>query len=461
MKITEVRYSHFPSLHALFLLLVSTISPSYTNVACIPTLITHTLTNSSKSIILTRIAQLYIYPIKSLAPLSVSRARLRPEGVEHDRRFMLLKVQPDGTYKNIQIVRFPECALFHQRLDLDAGEIEVTYHVPSPPLFTPVAPEQRAALRVPLYPDIKNHHGDDDNNNVIDVSLGGSRTIAYRMGDPYDAWFSACFGYEVVLVYIGDQARDVLAHKPSQHLLWRQSQSQQQQQQEGGWMSAISSYIPGMASGKGDNEGEAGNRKQGKKGSSNKSEWLAFNDVAPYLVTSKASLHDVSKRLPEGEDMDMRRFRSNIVVDGGAAEKGGEEEGEGEVLEAWDEDFWAELTVVTRKNGGNDGGGERHRLALTANCGRCMSINVDYDQGRPSEGEPGQVLKKLMADRRVDLGNKYSPIFGRYAFIAPGERGDDDEDVVVEVAVGDEIHVTKRLDQRDTWAWPRPVKNGS
>jgi uncharacterized protein YcbX len=413
---------------------------------------THTY-NSSEPIILTRTAQLYIYPIKGLAPISVPRARLRPEGVEHDRRFMLLKVLPDGKYKNIQVVHFPECALFHQRLDLDAGEIEVTYHVPSPPIFEPVAPEQRTALRVPLYPDIgrggNNDDGNDNNDKVIEVSVADSPTIAYRMGDPYDAWFSACFGYKVLLVYIGDQSRDVLAHKPSQHLLWQQSQPQ-----EGGWMSTISSYIPGIGNGEGHDEEGAGSKKQGKKGkgSSNKSEWLAFSDVAPYLITSKASLRDVSKRLPEGEEMDMRRFRPNIVVDGGAAEKGDKEE----VFEAWDEDFWAELTVVTREDGG-----KRHRLALTANCGRCMSINVDYEQGRPSQGEPGKVLKKLMADRRVDPGNKYSPIFGRYAFIAPGGRDDDDGDVVVEVAVGDEIHVTKRLDQRDTWAWPRPVKNGS
>ncbi|KAI1348026.1 hypothetical protein F5Y01DRAFT_230080 [Xylaria sp. FL0043] len=370
-----------------------------------------------------KITELYIYPIKSLAPLSVQRTRLRRESVEHDRRFMLLKVQEDGTHKNIQIPYFPECALFHQRLDGDT--IVVTYHVPPKPIFTPEAPEQRTELRVPLSPKL-------EGRVLVDVSIGGSPTVAYRMGYPYDQWFTACFGYEVILVYIGDQGREVLAHKPSEHYLWRQRR-QQQPRPQGGWLSSISAHIPGLGSGSEQNEEKS-------------SDQLTFNECAPFLVASKASLRDVSRRLPEGEEMDMRRFRPNIVVDEDPQEPG--KEG---ALAAWEEDYWAELAV---KRGP---AGREHRLALTANCGRCISINIDYDTGRPSEGEPGIVLKKLMADRRVDEGNKWTPIFGRYAFLAPKQEGDGDgdDDDGVEIAVGDEIHVTKRLDYRDSWAWPK------
>ncbi|KAI0428088.1 MOSC domain-containing protein [Xylaria sp. FL1042] len=372
-----------------------------------------------------KITELYIYPIKSLAPLSVQRTRLWRESVEHDRRFMLLKVQEDGKYKNIQIPYFPECALFHQRLDGDT--IVVTYHVPPKPIFEPEAPEQRTELRVPLSPKV-------EGRDLIDVSIGGSPTVAYRMGYPYDQWFTACFGYEVILVYIGDQGREVLAHKPSEHYLWRQRR--QQPRPQGGWLSSISAHIPGL--------GGESEKKEEKS-----SDQLTFNECAPFLVASKASLRDVSRRLPEGEEMDMRRFRPNIVVDADPQDPEKEE-----ALAAWDEDYWAEL-AVTRGTAGRE-----HRLALTANCGRCISINIDYDTGRPSEGEPGIVLKKLMADRRVDEGNKWTPIFGRYAFLAPKQEeeeetsGDGDDDGV-EIAVGDEIHVTKRLDYRDSWAWPK------
>ncbi|GAP82608.2 putative mosc domain-containing protein [Rosellinia necatrix] len=395
-----------------------------------------------------KITELYIYPIKSLAPLSVPRARLRRESVEHDRRFMLLKVLPPAPgsgsgsgaerYQNMQIPYFPECALFRQRLE--GGEIVVTYRVPARPLFAPGAAEQRGALRVPLAPGL-------EGRGLVDVSIGGSATAAYRMGDPYDAWFSACLGYRAILVYIGDRGREVLAHRPSEHRLWRRPQ----QQQQGGWLSSISAYIPGVGGG----GGAAGGRDEGGP------EQLTFNEIAPFLVASKASLRNVSDRLPEGEEMDMRRFRPNIVVDEAQGRKGREEEeeeeeeeeGEGEeeegkALEAWEEDYWAELSIT------RGGTGEQHRLALTANCGRCISINIDYDTGRPSQGEPGIVLKKLMADRRVDQGNKYAPIFGRYAFLAPGEDGSSSDDGV-EIAVGDEIRVTKRLDYRDSWAWPK------
>lgn len=317
---------------------------------------------------------------------------------------MLLKVKPDGTYKKIQIPYFPECALFHQRLDGD--EIVVTFHAPE-------APETPEPLRVPLYPKL-------EGRGVVDVSLNGSGTDAYRMGDPYDGWFAARFGYEVILVYIGDRGREVLAHKPSEYHLWRQQRS------SGGWLSSIAAYIPGVGS-----------------GDANASERLTFSEVAPFLVTSGASLRDVSKRLPDGEEMDMRRFRPNIVVD--EDPQAPEEEG----LKAWEEDYWAELRVSRETEGGEE---HVHHFALTMNCGRCISINIDYDTGRPAEGEPGIMLKKLMADRRVDEGNKYSPIFGRYGFLLPGEGRDNDYDV--EVAVGDEIQVTKRLDYRDRWAWP-------
>jgi uncharacterized protein YcbX len=327
---------------------------------------------------------------------------------------MLLKPVVGGKYKNVTVTHTPACALFQQQLDLERDEIIVVHPTPItefPELHVPLSLSPAELKRL----------------DQVEVTVGGSSTAAYRMGDLYDAWFSAYFGYAVVLVYIGDQGRDVLAHRPSEHRLWRQPQ------QKGGWLSSISSSIPGAWSGGGDAD---------EKGA----EQLTFNDCAPYLLTSKASLRDVSGRLPEGEEMDMRRFRPNIVVDADPQQE------EVEELKAWDEDYWAEVTVTQKETG------KEHHLAMTANCGRCISINVDYNTGRPAEGEPGTVLKKLMPDRRVDEGNKYTPIFGRYAFLAPGE-GQSQEggggDEGVEVAVGDEIHVTKRLDYRDTWAWPK------
>ncbi|KAI1342384.1 MOSC domain-containing protein [Xylariaceae sp. FL0016] len=389
-----------------------------------------------------KITELYIYPIKSLYPLSVKSTRLRREGLEHDRRFMLLKVQDDGTYKNIQTAYFPECTLFHQSLDGD--DIVVTYHIPKEPLFPPV-PEQRTPLRVPLSPRT-------DGLKTVHVRLLGSDTPAYRMGSKYDTWFSACFGYATTLVYIGDQGREVLAHAPPPP----------PEKQGGRWLSSITSFLPGTSN---------GDDTRGKQKSQ-----LVFNEAAPFLLTSRASLRDVSARLPGDETMDMMRFRPNIVVDpslppsppssaspsqgAGAPSSSDHQE---TLQQPWDEDFWAEVAI--HHDAGTTPGASppATRIALTANCARCISINIDYDAGRPAHGEAGTVLKKLMRDRRVDAGNKWSPIFGRYAFLqADDEAGGGGQEKesggeaqqAVEIAVGDEVTVTRRIVDRDVWVWP-------
>ncbi|RYP62118.1 hypothetical protein DL771_009864 [Monosporascus sp. 5C6A] len=410
-----------------------------------------------------KITELYIYPIKSLRPLSVQRVRLRREGPEHDRRFMLLKVEADGSHRNIQPVHFPEAVLFHQEIEGDS--VVVTYRDPSEkkkPAPTPELQElQRgtaaAALRVPLRPSI-------EGLAAVDVRLLGSTTTAYRMGEPYDAWFSSRSGYKVILVYIGDCRRPVLAHSPN-----NKNNNEKVPRQQRSWLSAIASYVTGSG-------GEIGEQQRQQQGE--EEDFLTFNEAAPYLVTSRASLRDVNSRLPQGEDVDMMVFRPNIVVDDetqAATESGGGQQQQQQAgsqaqtgtqtlaspqlkLEAWDEDFWGELRL-----------GGSHRLALTANCARCLSINIDYDTGRPAEGERGAVLKKLMRDRRVDSGNRWSPIFGRYAFLLPASPASDGDaaaaarpetmtqggGVEADIAVGDEVMVTRRISDRDVWSWPK------
>lgn len=194
-------------------------------------------------------------------------------------------------------------------------------------------------------------------------------------------------------------------------------------------------------------------------------------------MTSRASLRDVSGRLPQGEDVNMINFRPNIVVDDdNDGDDAIDSSRDGTPLQAWEEDYWAELLV----GGGGGGGGRETRLALTANCARCISINIDYETGRPAEGQRGSVLKKLMRDRRVDSGNKWSPIFGRYAFLlmtpaaavgaaagatagaqlgqGEGEGGDvvaAAAATVADIAVRDEVSVTRRIGDRDVWSWPK------
>ena len=299
---------------------------------------------------------------------------------------MLLKVHDDGRLEPIEVVRFPACALFVP--DIVEDKITVRYNIPEAPLFPPT-PEQSTTLEIPLEPDTSELEH-------VEVDLYGSKCMGYRMPEHYSAWFSACFGLECILAYVGDARRPILGSM---------SPHAQAQQQNRGWLSSIAGRITGSEGG-----AEADPHR------------LTFTCVAAYLITTEASVDDVSGRLPPGEEMEMRKFRPNIVVDG-----------EG----PYDEDFWGEIEV--------GGGGGGARFVLTGNCGRCLSINVDYNTGRPGTGESGNVLRKLMKDRRVDLGNKWSPVFGRYGFLIDEEA---------DIQVGDEVTVTKRMQERRVWDWP-------
>lgn len=307
---------------------------------------------------------------------------------------MLCKVEDSGELTKIQLARYPECGLFAQEIVGDG--IQVRYLTPKVPLV-PAHPDQDTVLEVPLEPDL-------GQLEKADINLHQSLVIAYRMGSRYDAWFSACFGFPTALIYIGDARRPILGTLAPKS-------SKEAQPSSNSWFSSITNYVTGSSTNQQDEDEEE--------------DWITFSDCAPYLITTQASLNNVRARLSTS-DVEMYKFRPNIVLDGDTH---------------WDEDFWAELSI-------NDA----HTLTLTKMCNRCASLNVDYDTGRMADGERGTVLKKLMADRRVDAGSKYTPVFGRYGFLTSRRDGNGDGDNVA-VSVGDRVEVARRNAERPVWDW--------
>lgn len=279
---------------------------------------------------------------------------------------MILQVLPDGKYKNMHVTHYPAMTLFHP--SLTETHVEVRYRMANPRLIEPNS-STNSTLKIPLIPDF-------EKLDTLEVVMHESKTTAYKMLEEYNHWFSECFGYKVVLAYLGDGLRPVLGNLPPTS-------------QPNGWFSSIASYLPGR-------------RDSG----------ISFSDCAPFLVVSEASLEDVHIRLQGDEKMDITKFRPNIVLDG---------------EEKWDEDFWGGLRIKDTE------------IILTANCIRCTSVNIDYETGKPGTGDSGTVLKKLMKDRRVDAGAKYSPVFGRYGFLGAGSGT---------IAVEDEVVVSKRNGER-------------
>lgn len=292
---------------------------------------------------------------------------------------MLLKVQDDGTLKNVHIVHFPELALFHTSITYpdgadEQGSITVSFRPPSD------SGKKPDAVKIPLQPDVVAAGLPE-----LDIVMHKSPAKAFDMGSPFNDWFSTCLGYAVKLAYLGDNRRQVLMSRSPN----------KQPPQSKSLLSSIASYIPLIGSGDDDE--------------------ITFQDCAAYLVVSQQSLDNVSARLGEGMEVDVIKFRPNIVIDGAD--------------EAWAEDFWAEIAVGDTT------------ITLTHNCVRCASLNIDYETGKPGTGPTGEVLKRLQKDRRVDRGAKWSPVFGRYGFPGPKDAGK-------QLAVGDEVKVLKQNAER-------------
>ncbi|KAL8869384.1 MAG: hypothetical protein Q9198_007902, partial [Flavoplaca austrocitrina] len=152
-------------------------------------------------------------------------------------------------------------------------------------------------------------------------------------------------------------------------------------------------------------------------------EGITFADCAPYLVVTQESIDDVTERLVEGVQADVTKFRPNIVLEGATS--------------AYEEDFWGAISILPESDHSMD-------IVLTQNCIRCQSLDIDYTTGAFGKGEEGTVLKKLMRDRRVDQGKKYSPVFGRYGFLA-----DKNGSLATQmVKIGDEVRVSKKNENR-------------
>ena len=284
------------------------------------------------------------------------------------------------------ITYFPELSLFLQTIDLSNKTFTVTHSPPNGP---------SKSLRISLEPEVADLQ-------AMNVSLHTSPTEAYKMSQEINAWFSSCLGYSVMLAYLGSNKRPVLGNLSPNAAPTKSLESRS-------WLSSLAGSMPSILTSK-------------------PKEGLTFADCAAYLVVTEESLRDVSSRLSTGKEMDITKFRPNIVISGSS--------------KAYEEDYWGAITITSNSERENF---QESEIILTANCGRCVSINIDYSTGQAAKGEEGTVLKKLMKDRRVDKGNKYSPIFGRYGFL----RSSDTRQATV--AVGDEVRVSKVNKERTTF----------
>jgi uncharacterized protein YcbX len=125
---------------------------------------------------------------------------------------------------------------------------------------------------------------------------------------------------------------------------------------------------------------------------------VGFADEFPILAATEGSLADLNARLkkkdPHAPDLQMARFRPNLVFSGGEATDS-----------PWADDGWARVRV----SGGGGGGGDQAlspsssssssscELAYVKPCSRCKVTTVDPESGALTPGE--QPLPALRAFR--------------------------------------------------------------
>ncbi|RPB13645.1 hypothetical protein P167DRAFT_534980 [Morchella conica CCBAS932] len=142
-----------------------------------------------------KIDKLFIHPIKSILPIPVSSATITPNGLQHDRTFMLIRVDPeDGKVVNLTVKDNPELCLFQPSLSDDLTSLHVTHK--STPSCTPIT--------IPLTPTFA------AGTKTYPISICDTSTTGYDMGPEASLFFSTYLKYPAHLVHIGPSHRSTI-----------------------------------------------------------------------------------------------------------------------------------------------------------------------------------------------------------------------------------------------------------
>lgn len=153
---------------------------------------------------------------------------------------------------------------------------------------------------------------------------------------------------------------------------------------------------------------------------------VSLADEAPFLLTTRESLVALNQYLKRSgkDEVDMRRFRPNIVIDG---------------LKPWEEDTLKRIRI---------GSTEFH---VWQRCGRCVMTTIDRDTLHRC-GEPMNTLSTFR--ERVN-GQRN---FGMHLIPVVESEGRENENK--DVAVGDEVEILEYDEERRA-EWVRLFDNGN
>lgn len=126
-----------------------------------------------------RLARIYVYPVKSCGGVALERAELDDRGLRHDRRYTLV----DGEGRFLSQRRVPRMALISVSITGDSLLVE------APGVSTLTLPLE------PAYSEL---------GCRVPVRIFDDLTVGAAVGTEADRWFEAFLGLECSLVYMPD-----------------------------------------------------------------------------------------------------------------------------------------------------------------------------------------------------------------------------------------------------------------
>ncbi|MDR3695055.1 MOSC N-terminal beta barrel domain-containing protein [Mucilaginibacter sp.] len=138
-----------------------------------------------------KISELYIYPIKSLPGVTVTKAQVTKTGFEHDRRWMLVG-------ENNRFISQREAPQMTQLLvAIDEDGLKITHKINGESLILP--------FNTPPL-------GGRGASRVV-VTIWDDTCVAEFVGNDADDWFSQMLGFKCRLVYMPDDTKRIVDQK--------------------------------------------------------------------------------------------------------------------------------------------------------------------------------------------------------------------------------------------------------
>ncbi len=132
-----------------------------------------------------KLTDIYIYPVKSLGGIRLEQARVEPQGLAHDRKWMIVDAEE---YKHLTQRQVPQMSLLQPYLFEDRLEIRHKHKNISP-------------LQIPLTLD---------GSEILEISVWNDVVPSLRVGEVADHWLEETLGRPCRLVYMyNDHSRTV------------------------------------------------------------------------------------------------------------------------------------------------------------------------------------------------------------------------------------------------------------